>query len=148
DEQHLAIAGFIVGIGGGLVFAPLSLLVLSSVPVSMRTEGASMFALTRSIGSSVGISYVHAELRHASVAQEVRLNEAVRPGSPIIEFALPDMDFSAIEALASLHRMVLRQATMAAYVDVFWLICFIALATAPLAYLIRPPRIDPASARP
>src|SRR5690606_13965526 len=88
DERALLVAGFVQGIGGGLIFVPLSVLVFSTLPQSMRNEGAAMNSLVRNIGNAVGISFLQRELIHFSADSRAHLVEGVRPDSPALQYAM------------------------------------------------------------
>src|SRR5262249_54008713 len=79
DAAPLIIPGIIGGLGGPLVFMPVSLLALGSLGPESRTEGATLFNLFRNLGSSLGIAIVAAmQVRDAQAARD-RLAEHLTP---------------------------------------------------------------------
>jgi hypothetical protein len=56
SAQEIIITGLVQGAGFGVLFVPMSAVTLSTLSPEDRADGASIFSLSRSIGSSVGIS--------------------------------------------------------------------------------------------
>ncbi|HEX7871411.1 MAG TPA: DHA2 family efflux MFS transporter permease subunit [Sphingobium sp.] len=138
DSRVILIAGFIQGLGSGLVFVPVSTIMFSTLSPRYRNEGASMNALSRSLGAAIGISYLQTlTIRNESVVQS-RLVEGVRPDNPLLGLRLPDIDLSLPGDVARMLGEVMRQATMVAYNDAFWFLFVVTLAMIPLLLLMRP----------
>jgi DHA2 family multidrug resistance protein len=143
DENTLLYIGFIQGVGGGLVFLPLSVTVFATLSDKLRNEGAAMFALTGNIGNAVGISLLQRELIHYTAASRAHLVEGVRPDSPIVQYGMPDFDASATDMLARLNAEIGRQASMVGNVDIYYFVFFVSLAMMPLIFLMRTPKRRP-----
>ena len=137
DQNSLIVAGFIQGLGGGLIFVPLSVLVFSTLSRRMRNEGAAMYALTRNIGNAIGISFLQRELIHFSARSRAHLVEGVRPDSPNMQYAMPDFDFGSTESWSSINVEIGRQASMVGNTDVYWLVFLLAFGMLPLLLLMR-----------
>ncbi len=139
DSWSVIWTGFIQGLGLGLIFPPLSTIAFATLPPTLRTEGAGIFTLARSLGSSVGVSIVMAMLTvntqvvHASVAAHI---------TPFLHrLALaPLWNLHSTAGIAALNLEVTRQAAMVAYVDDFILMMVVTLAAVPLIALLRNPR--------
>src|SRR3546814_2745089 len=56
DQFQIIYSGLLQGLGMGLVFIPLQVSGFATLPAHLRTEGSSMFNLSRSIGASADIS--------------------------------------------------------------------------------------------
>jgi MFS transporter, DHA2 family, multidrug resistance protein len=145
DQWTLIVIGFIQGMGGGLVFLPLSVMVFATLSEKLRNEGAAMFALTGNIGNAIGISLLNRELIHQSAAARARLVEGVRPDNPAVQYGMPDFDLDATEMIARLNAEIYRQASMVGSVDIYYAVFFLSLAMMPLILLMRPP--DPRAKR-
>jgi DHA2 family multidrug resistance protein len=146
NQGELMLVGFLHGCGSGFMFLPLNLIVFNSLPNELRNEGATLFALTRSLGGAVGISMIQAAMvRDANVVQS-HLVEAVRPDSPLVAWRLPDVEWSDPASLGGLMGEIARQATMVAYVDSFRALFAMAVVIAPLCLLLRTRRGGPAAA--
>jgi DHA2 family multidrug resistance protein len=140
DQTTLLYIGFIQGMGGGLVFMPLSVMVFATLSDKLRNEGAAMFALTGNIGNAIGISLLQRELIHYSAAARAHLVEGVRPDSPIVQYGMPDFDTSATDLLARMNGEIFRQASMVGNVGIYYLVFLVSLAMMPLILFMRPPK--------
>lgn len=140
SERTILIAGFIQGFGAGLMFVPLTLLAFSTLHPRYRNEGTSFYALTRNLGSSIGISLLQVmTIRNAATVQS-RLVEGVRPDNPVIDMQAPDFDFQAPQSVAGMMHEIGRQASMVAYVDAYWLLFLVTLSVIPLCLFLRQPK--------
>jgi DHA2 family multidrug resistance protein len=139
DEAHVTISGLLQGLGMGLVFIPLQVSAFATLSPAMRTDGSSLLNLFRSLGASAGIAWMtvllarNIQTSHADLGQHV----TAATGS-VVDFSTIDR-FQALgdTAMTLIDAEVNRQAAMIAYVDDFWLMMWITLAAAPLAFLMR-----------
>ena len=134
DYAHIATSGFLQGIGMGLVFIPLNASAFATLPPMLRTDGSSLLNLSRSIGSSVGISIVtsllayNLQVSHSDLAAHITASF-----TSVIDVSTIDRFQSLGEAaLRMIDAEVNRQAAMVAYVDDFYLMAWLSLAAAPL----------------
>tara|TARA_A100001391_G_scaffold46046_2_gene27193 strand:+ start:73673 stop:75256 length:1584 start_codon:yes stop_codon:yes gene_type:complete len=131
--------GFVQGLGIGFVFIPLNTSAFATLPPELRTDGSSLLNLSRSVGSSVGISVVttlaanETQRNHAELAAHVtgELSSAVDL-STLDRFAQ-----YGDTALAIADAEVTRQAAMIAYLNDFRLMSWLCLAAVPLVLLMR-----------
>lgn len=137
DEHALIFAGFVQGVGGGLIFVPLSVIVFSTLTPSLRNEGAAMFSLTRNVGNAIGISMIQYFYIHYAATSRAHLIEGVRPDNPVLAYARPDFDFTSISNLAGINAEVARQAAMVGDVRVYHLIFLVSFLLMPLVMLMR-----------
>jgi DHA2 family multidrug resistance protein len=104
--------------------------------------------LARNIGGSVGISVVTTLLARRTQFHQVRLVENLSAANPQFRSALQGMTstFSGggagpgtalQQAYAMIQANVIRQATMLAYIDNFWLLGVVILCLIPCVFLIR-----------
>ena len=141
--EPIMLAGFIQGIGTGLMFAPLNTLGYATLDPSHRTEGTIVATMARSLGSSAGISIVQAMLIKDSALAHARLAERISIGDPTVRAVLPQiMDPSTSGGLQILNGEVTRQGTMVSYDNVFSWMALSVVLLAPLILLLKPaPRI-------
>jgi DHA2 family multidrug resistance protein len=137
DQMPLIVAGLLQGFGGGLMIVPLTTLVFSTLSPEYRNEGAAIFALTRNIGASLGISGLQAMAIHNSANVATRLSAAIRPDNPMLQMARPDFSFAAAQSLAGVSAEISRQAAMVATLDTIWFACLLALALLPVILFMR-----------
>jgi DHA2 family multidrug resistance protein len=141
DNYHVAMSGFVQGIGMGFVFIPLNATAFATLVPALRTDGSSLLNLSRSIGSSVGISVVTAlfgqnlQRSHSEVGGHVTSSF-----TDLIDFATLDR-FQAYgeAALRMVDAEVNRQAAMIAYLDNFYMMMWLSFAAIPLVAMMRKP---------
>ena len=137
DAGPLIITGIIGGLGGPLVFMPVSLLALGALAPESRTEGATLFNLFRNLGSSLGIAIVAAmQVREAQAARD-RLSEHLTPDNPLVG-AYMSQAFQSEGGIAQLRGLAAQQAEMISYIGVFALLGIVCLACAPLVIFMKP----------
>lgn len=139
DNWHIVISGLVQGLGMGLVFIPLNNAAFATLPPTMRTEGASLLNLTRSLGASVGISVTttlfarNVQVSHSDLAANVN-------GSftDVIDITTIDR-FQAVgeTAVRMIDGEVTRQAMMIAYINDFYAMMWVSLAAVPLVLIMR-----------
>ena len=130
--------GLMQGLGAGSIIGPLGVLTFATLAPAHRTEGASMWNLVRSIGSSIGIAAALAILvRTAGISRGV-LVEHVSPFNEIMrQGPLPGGGSIADpSSLAALEIEIGRQALMIGYVDVFYLCTLTSLLALPLVLML------------
>ncbi len=126
-------SGIVQGIGLGLVFVPISTLAYTTLPIRARTEAAGIYSLVRNLGSSIGISIMFAlvarytQINHAEIAANL---------TPFGPWPLSEL-MSGPGGLAGLDGEVSRQAAAIAYLNDFWLMSWMTLATLPLLLLFQ-----------
>jgi DHA2 family multidrug resistance protein len=145
DRWHFVTTGVLQGIGIGLVFIPLNAAAFATLPPQLRTDGSSLLNLSRSVGSSVGIS----------VAMTLLANNLQRSHEELAARVTPELsglvDLSTLDrfqqygrtAIAMADAEVNRQAAMISYLNDFELMKWLSIAAVPLVLLMRrSPRYD------
>jgi MFS transporter, DHA2 family, multidrug resistance protein len=141
SEAEVIWVGVIQGMGLGFLFVPLSATTLATLPPEDRTEGAGFYNLSRTVGSSVGISIVNAlltrntQVNHADIASYVT---AINPGFQNPTVAQYWSAFTAA-GRAALDEVVTEQATVIAYIDDYKLLMIATLAVMPLLVVFKKP---------
>ena len=137
----IIIAGLFQGCGVMLLFIPLSVAALSSLPADIRAEGAGFFTVARLLGSSVGIATVNAmivrntQVNHAEIGRYVTATNPALLDPAIAQHLSP---YSAGGRVA-LDAAVTYQAQVIAYVDDYKLLVFATLAMFPLILVFGKP---------
>ncbi len=139
DYNHIAWSGFIQGIGMGLVFMPMNASAFATIAPHLRTDGSSLLNLSRSIGSSIGISIVTTMLARNLQVSHSDLAVHVTPSfMQIVDFSTLDRFQDVGEAaLRMVDVEVNRQAAMIAYLDNFYLMMWMTILTVPLVGFMR-----------
>jgi DHA2 family multidrug resistance protein len=140
SEWSVISAGFLQGISVGFMTIPINILTFTTLPATLRTEGAGVYSLMRNLGSAIGISVTGAllqmntQVNHAMIAAAVTpFNRALHAGSAL-RFWNPLSEHGA----AMLNEVITRQASTIAYVDDFKLMFVLSAAVLPLLLLTRP----------
>ena len=118
----------------GLVFLPLTTVTFSTMEPRYRAEGASMFALIRNLGVSIGVSMNATllarfiQVNHAELATHVTVfSHALHLSSRI----------PTSHGAAMLNVEVNRQAAMIAYDGLYRLSAYLTIGTALLVPMMR-----------
>jgi len=131
-------AGFIQGLGTGLMFAPLNTLGYATLDPRHRTEGTIVATMARSLGSSVGISVVQAAIIRDAALGHVRLSERLDLANPVLRSALPPfMNPGSDGGLQVLNGEVTRQGTMLSYEAVFSWMALSIILLIPLILVLK-----------
>jgi DHA2 family multidrug resistance protein len=139
SQEEMIGVGFLQGAGFGFLFVPLSTVTLSTLSPEQRTEGAGLFNLARTIGSSVGISVVNAlltsntQVNHAEIAAHVSAIKRAFEQPTIAQFLNPVTPAGR----AALDAMITQQAQIIAYIDDYKLLMIATLAVVPLLVIFR-----------
>jgi DHA2 family multidrug resistance protein len=141
DSRLLIVSGLFQGAGLGCSMTTINFIAVATLPSPLRTDGAAVFSLVRSIGSSLLIALVTALL-----ARNVQINHA-EVGSTFNAGNLPGLlatmgggSYPARLIAAMADAEVNRQAMMIAYIDDFWLMMWLAVAMLPVLLFIQPVR--------
>jgi len=112
-------------IGGGMLFAPLITLGLSTLPPELRTDATGLYSLLRQVGSASGLALMTGLL-------QVR-----------IQAHLPALPPGPAEHAAALPQSLIDDATLRAYSDCFRVMVLAAVAAMPgvVLFRIRPAEI-------
>jgi DHA2 family multidrug resistance protein len=139
-EWTVVSVGVTQGLSVGFVAISLNITTFATLPPERRTEGTSVYALMRNLGSSIGISVtsallqINTQINHAMVAGEVTpFNRAFQAGA-----ALRFWNPGSSRGAAALNQEITRQAQIIAYIDDFKLMLVLSLITLPLVLLTRP----------
>jgi MFS transporter, DHA2 family, multidrug resistance protein len=136
------------GFGLGLMFVPLNMIALSTVPVGLRTQGTAVWTLIRNLGSSIGVSVVIANLTNKTIMMHARIAESVTPfNQAMADPAAAMLDPTTDMGRALLENLITQQATIIAYANDFKLMMWMTLLAFPLVFLIRTSRHDFAPSR-
>ena len=147
SANFIRVVSLVQGFGLGFVFVPLNTIAFATLPAELRTDGAALWSLIRSLGSSIGVSIVFAQLVNKTSLFHSQLAEHVTPFNPALQ--MPDwramLDPTTDAGRALLEQMVTRQATIMAFANDFKLMTGISLLAFPLLLLLRKQKPKPAT---
>ncbi len=135
------------GIGLAQIFVPLTMSVLSSVEPRDIPGAAAFFNLSRQIGGSLAIAVLVTILaRSAAIHQTELASEITYHRAPVADFLQRGGGQQAAGPAANLSRLVDQQALVLSYADTARAVAVITLFLAPLAFILKRPKI--ATAKP
>jgi DHA2 family multidrug resistance protein len=140
----LVITGIAQGVGMGFLFTPVSVLAFATLPPRYRTEGSGVFALSRNLGSSIGVSILTGMLARYIQINRAWLVEHVTPFSDAMQnpSIASYMNPNTIPGLSMLNDTVTREAMMLGYADDFRAMALVCLIAIPMLLLLKPaPRV-------
>ncbi|MFY0657267.1 DHA2 family efflux MFS transporter permease subunit [Neptunomonas sp.] len=137
--MYFVTTGVIQGLGMGMIFVPLSTLAYKTLAKSASSQAAGIFNLSRTMGSSVGISIATAVLSHSESMSKVGLSTHIVPTNPEIApwLAAQGMTLDSPAAVTTLATMMNEQALMIAFNDTFWMVTLSFLVLMPLLLVIK-----------
>ncbi len=138
----------LIGLGLPLIFLPILTASYNGIPREKTDQASALMNAARNIGGSMGISLAANVLAFRGQEHQSRLSEHVVPSSIQYQETLKRAtDYfiahgtSAAEAqqqaFAWIAQQVQMQASLLAYVDVFWTLMLVAIAAVPLALILR-----------
>ncbi len=132
-------SGILQGIGVGLVFMPLQLMAFDTLAPSLRTEGASLFSISRSLGSSICISVLSALLaRNIQVSHADIGGRLTAVSAPYLDPGLSHAFGQSGNVIAAMvDAEINRQAMMIAYLDDYWLMMWAVFIALPMVLLLH-----------
>ncbi len=143
DDRPIIVAGFVQGMGLGLVFMPMNMIAFSSLPAVYRTEGGTLMTLARNLGGSFGISVIvtmlarNTQTSHADIAAHVTSTSLPSIDPATVADRLGSMGGGL---LMMINGEVSRQAAMVAYLDNFYAMFWLILCFVPLIFVVKKPK--------
>ena len=115
----------------------------ATLPVMLRTDGASLFSLARNIGAAIGVSVTSRMLAHNTQALHAEIgasvtpfNRALQDGGAVQQY----LDPATRHGAAMLDQIINQQAQIIAYIDDYKMMIFTTLPALLLLLLMRRPR--------
>jgi len=152
DFHTMVMARIYQAVGLAFLFMPINIAAYASLPREKNNAAAGLMNLARNIGGSFGISFVTTGLARRAQFHQVRLVEKLNAANPQFQSVVRGMTrtFSGggagpgsgpgtaqHHAFAIMQANVIRQATMLAYIDNFWLLGVVILCLLPCVFLIK-----------
>jgi DHA2 family multidrug resistance protein len=152
DFHTVMMARVYQALGLAFLFVPINTAAYSTLPRDKNNAASGLMNLARNIGGSVGISFVTTGLARRAQFHQVQLVEKVNAANPQFQSTLRGMTgiFSGggagtgsggvsaqQHAYAMLQANVIRQSTMLAYIDNFWVLGVVIACLVPFVFLIK-----------
>jgi DHA2 family multidrug resistance protein len=139
SQRTIILTGVIQGVGMGFVFVPLNTVALGALSAQQRAEGASVFNLSRNLGSSAGISLMNGLLVHNQQVIQSGLAAGITPFNRNIgETILTHYWDPATRAgAAALNAVMQQQVGIIAYSDDYTTLMLATLFAVPVLMLFK-----------
>jgi DHA2 family multidrug resistance protein len=141
-------------IGLPFLFIPINTVAYDGLPPEKTNQASALMNVARNLGGSIGISLANVELTQRTQFHQARLVENTMPSSPAFQSALRQATQYLIQqgapagdahnaAIALFGQAVEKQATILAYIDVFYVSGVVAALMIPMVLiLVRRVRIQ------
>ena len=144
------------GIGMGLLFIPITALSLSTLKGQQIGQGASFTGMMRQLGGSFGIALITTFMVHQNVVHRSALVSHIASDNPDVQQRVQGMQHNYISkgmapdvalksAYQALEYMVMKQAAVLSYMDVFLYLGFMFLLCIPFVLMVKEkkaPKLD------
>ena len=149
DFYELLLPQVMRGMALMLCMVPINNLALGTLPPDRMKNASGLYNLMRNLGGAVGLAVITTILDRRGDLHMARLSEMLPMGDPEVTSYLtrlqagltgPQIADTGSAALQMLQNMVLREANVMAFSDVFWLIAVLFLGMAASALLLKKPR--------
>jgi len=133
-------------VGMPFMFIPINSVAYDGLPPQKTSEASALVNVARNLGGSVGVSLANTELVQRAQFHQARLVESLSPSSPIFQSNVSHMTqyFSQMgspsnaqgRAFGLIGQLVAQQATLMAYIDIFYSWAVFAAVLAPIVLLL------------
>jgi DHA2 family multidrug resistance protein len=148
DFHMMIMARVYQAVGMAFLFMPINISAYAFLPREKNNAAAGLMNLARNIGGSFGISFVTTGLARRAQFHQARLVGKLNAANPQFQLALHGMTraFSGAgsgpgtaqqHAYALIQANVIRQSTMLAYIDNFWVLAVVIFCLIPCVFLIK-----------
>jgi DHA2 family multidrug resistance protein len=131
-------------VGLPFLFIPINTVAYDKLPPAQTNQASALMNVARNLGGSIGISLANVVLVQREQFHQSRLVESTAPSSPIFHSTMQQMSHyfashgasasdATRQAMAFIGQLVRTQATILAYIDVFYVW---AIATALMIPLV------------
>ncbi|MGA3311086.1 MAG: DHA2 family efflux MFS transporter permease subunit [Xanthobacteraceae bacterium] len=133
-------------VGMPFMFIPINMIAYDGLPQQKTSEGSALINVARNLGGSIGVSLANTELLRRSQFHQARLVENLTPSSPVFRSTLHHITqyFAQSGSPAGAHgraigyigQLVSGQATLMAYIDIFYTWAIFAFLLIPVVLLL------------
>jgi DHA2 family multidrug resistance protein len=147
DFFSIALPRFVQGIGLGMFFVPLSTAAFVNIRMEKMGNATGIFSLVRNLGGSFGVAFATTVLSQRTQVHQTFLSEHITPYNHVFQQAFQrthnflQMNLSGSPTspgtLAFIYGEVLRQASILAFNDTFYILAGTTAILIPLTLLLR-----------
>jgi DHA2 family multidrug resistance protein len=158
DYWSLAWPRFLQGVGVGLVFVPLNMVALATIPREKMGNATALVNVVRNLGGAVGVAVStmllarRSQLHQTTLVSHVDLwdsdtTERLAGWTEHFRAHGADIFTAKKQALGMLYHEVQRQAQVMAFADDFWLLFLLFCTSLFLLPMLRRVRLNPVQRR-
>jgi len=128
------------GFALGFVFVPLTVLATGTLSNEQIGNATGIFNLMRNVGGSFGIAAVTTMLARGAQSHQAMMVSHLTPYDPVFQQRVAELMSTLggpTEAYGAIYQMVLKQASLLAYIDNFRLLALMCLVCTPAALLFK-----------
>ncbi|MCX5712032.1 MAG: DHA2 family efflux MFS transporter permease subunit [Candidatus Omnitrophica bacterium] len=149
DYNTVAYSRVLMGIGMGMVFVPLTSLAFSTIKKEEMGNATSIFGVLRNIAGSFGIAIMTTLLARRAQFHQFRLSEQLNPFDQRYQMGLSKVmsvvgNRTGVESVSAangiIYHQMIRQSTLFAFTDAFYLSTILMLCIIPVVFLLRRPK--------
>lgn len=147
DFMTVSIPRVVLGIGMGFLFIPLTTLTMAGIRKEDMGNATAIYNLLRNLGGSFGVAFVTTMIARRAQFHQFRLVENLTPFDSVYRWAaertsellqLKGLPFpNEVAGLGLIYRELLREASMIAFNDAFYLLSIMMILILPLVKLMR-----------
>ncbi|MBO0722046.1 MAG: DHA2 family efflux MFS transporter permease subunit [Blastocatellia bacterium] len=147
SQGDVVLPNIIQGIGTGLVFVPLTTVALGTLRNEQIGNASSIFSLMRNLGGGIGISTATTMLARSAQAHQSMMVAHLTPYDPVFQQKLGTLQQGISagagaaqamqQAYGALNGILVKQATLLAYVDNFRWLALGCLLCVPLIFFLK-----------
>jgi len=134
--EYIVIAGVIQGFAMSLVFLPTNIILFSTLSPHLQADGAAISGLIRSLGGSLGISFLFTLLARNTQSYHAQLVEHITPFHTWLDYPAA-WQWTTQQGALLLNGEITRQAAMQAYVVDFAIMQWLAMAAMLMLVFVR-----------
>jgi MFS transporter, DHA2 family, multidrug resistance protein len=127
------------GFALGFVFVPLTVLATGTLSNEQIGNATGIYNLMRNVGGSFGIAAVTTLLARGAQSHQAAMVSHLTPYDPVFQQRIGEMltRMTEPQAYSAIYQVLVRQATLLAYIDNFRLLAFMCLLCTPAALLFK-----------
>jgi len=149
----------VLGVGMGFLFIPLTTTTMSGVSREDMGNASAIYNLLRNLGGSFGVAFVTTMLARREQIHQFRLVEHLTPfdrsyqiatqkAAAILQYSGLDPSTANQGSLGLMYGRFLKETSMIAFNDTFWLLSIFLICIVPLVFLMRKGEVEVSAGTP
>ena len=139
-----SVARLISAAGLPFLFVPINAVAYDGLRQQDTAQASSLLNVFRNLGGTLGISSAQTLFAHQQQIHQARLVESAQPLNPLYNDYLANAGQvlgggadGSMAGMGALYQTIGRQASMQAFISVYWVLMWVVIAVTPLVFLMR-----------